>query len=47
LLKLTSRAATIPRGLSVFRPLCERAGFSVARSVARPLSDDVHLTLAT
>jgi hypothetical protein len=43
MLKLTSTAATRPRGLAVFSALVARAGFSVARSVSRPLSDQVVL----
>jgi hypothetical protein len=42
-LKLTSTAATIPRGLPVFAPLVAQAGFRVMRSIARPLSDQVAL----
>lgn len=42
-LKLTSTAATKPRGLAVFSRLVEGAGFRVVRSVARPLSDQVVL----
>ncbi|RYZ04014.1 MAG: hypothetical protein EOO73_25510 [Myxococcales bacterium] len=42
-LKLTSTAATQPRGLATFSRLAERAGFRVTRSVARPLSDQVVL----
>lgn len=40
-LKLTSTAATRPRGLSVFGELITRAGFHITRSVSRPLSDQV------
>lgn len=40
-LKLTSTAATRPRGLAVFSELIARAGWSVARSISRPLSDQV------
>ena len=42
-LKLTSTAATKPRGLAVFAALVAGAGWQVARSVARPLSDQVLL----
>jgi hypothetical protein len=40
-LKLTSTAATLPRGLSVFGELIGRAGWKVTRSISRPLSDQV------
>jgi hypothetical protein len=43
MLKLTSTAATRPRGLDVFSALVARAGWRVARSVSRPLSDQVVL----
>jgi hypothetical protein len=43
-LKLTSTAATQPRGLAVFTRLVQGAGWRVERSVARPLSDQVVLT---
>jgi hypothetical protein len=42
-LKLTSRAATKPRGLEQFSRLAADAGWQVLRSVARPLSDQVVL----
>jgi len=42
-LKLTSTAATKPRGLTVFAALVARAGWHITRSVARPLSDQVLL----
>ena len=42
-LKLTSRAATQPRGLATFTALIERSGWQVTRSIARPLSDQVVL----
>jgi hypothetical protein len=42
-LKLTSTAATKPRGLPVFKTLAAQAGWRVVRSVARPLSDQVLL----
>jgi hypothetical protein len=42
-LKLTSTAATKPRGLAVFTALVANAGWQVTRSVARPLSDQVLL----
>ena len=42
-LKLTSTAATKPRGLPRFSELAGSAGWSVSRSVARPLSDQVLL----
>jgi hypothetical protein len=42
-LKLTSTAATKPRGLHAFGRLVEAAGFELARTVERPLSDQVVL----
>ena len=42
-LKLTSTAATKPRGLATFSALIARAGWRVVRSIARPLSDQVLL----
>lgn len=42
-LKLTSTAATRPRGLAKFSPLVEEAGWLLTQSVARPLSDQVVL----
>jgi hypothetical protein len=42
-LKLTSTAATKPRGLPTFTALAERAAWQVTRSIARPLSDQVVL----
>jgi hypothetical protein len=42
-LKLTSTIATKPRGLAAFSALVEAAGFGVARSIARPFSDQVLL----
>jgi hypothetical protein len=42
-LKLTSTAATQPRGLTVFKALVANAGWQVTRSIARPLSDQVLL----
>ncbi|HEY6079337.1 MAG TPA: hypothetical protein VIW29_11070, partial [Polyangiaceae bacterium] len=42
-LKLTSTAATKPRGLQLFAALVAKAGFAVTRSRARPLSDQVVL----
>jgi len=42
-LKLTSTAATKPRGLAVFSALAAKAGWHVTRSIARPLSDQVLL----
>jgi len=42
-LKLTSTAATKPRGLPVFAALVAQAGWQVTRSIARPLSDQVVL----
>jgi hypothetical protein len=45
-LKRTSTAATIPRGLPAFTALVEAAGWVVARSVSRPLSDQVVLRKA-
>lgn len=44
-LKLTSTAATRPRGLEAFGGLVARAGFCVSQAIARPLSDQVVLTL--
>ncbi|HEX2877064.1 MAG TPA: hypothetical protein VHP33_37695 [Polyangiaceae bacterium] len=46
-LKLTSTAATKPRGLPVFAALAEQAGWNITRSIARPLSDQVLLEPAT
>ena len=46
-LKLTSTAATKPRGLTVFAELAKKAGWRITRSVARPLSDQVLLEPAT
>jgi hypothetical protein len=43
MLKLTSTAATRPRGLAVFSALVAQADWCVARSVSRPLSDQVVL----
>ncbi len=40
-LKLTSTAATRPRGLEVFGSLIARAGWAAHQSVSRPLSDQV------
>lgn len=42
-LKLTSTAATKPRGLAVFAALAAQAGWNVTRSIPRPLSDQVLL----
>lgn len=42
-LKLTSTAATFPRGLPVFSALVARAGWTVTQARARPLSDQVVL----
>jgi hypothetical protein len=42
-LKLTSTAATLPRGLDAFAALASRAGFRVAQAIERPLSDQVVL----
>jgi hypothetical protein len=42
-LKLTSTAATKPRGVEAFSKLIAGAGWQVVRSVARPLSDQVVL----
>jgi len=42
-LKLTSTAATKPRGLARFTELCAAAGWVIERSVERPLSDQVVL----
>ncbi len=46
-LKLTSTTATRPRGLTVFSELVKIAGWKVARSIARPFSDQVMLTPET
>jgi hypothetical protein len=43
-LKLTSTAATRPRGLDAFGGLVARAGFCVSEAITRPLSDQVLLT---
>jgi len=43
-LKLTSRAATQPRGLATFAALIARSGWRLERSIARPVSDQVVLT---
>lgn len=43
MLKLTSTLATRPRGLAVFEELVRREGWRVARSIARPFSDQVLL----
>jgi hypothetical protein len=40
-LKLTSTAATRPRGLAVFAELIAQVGWSIRQSVSRPLSDQV------
>lgn len=40
-LKLTSTVATRPRGLAAFSRLLERTGWKIARSIARPFSDQV------
>ena len=40
----TSRAATRPRGLSVFLPLAQGAGWNIDRVIERPFSDHVVLT---
>jgi hypothetical protein len=40
-LKLTSTAATRPRGLAVFAALIGQAGWRILESVSRPLSDQV------
>jgi hypothetical protein len=45
-LKQTSTAATRPRGLEVFGALVAKAGFRISMSIARPLSDQVVVTLA-
>jgi hypothetical protein len=39
-----SRAATRPRGLAVFRELARKAGWTIARAIERPFSDQVLLT---
>jgi hypothetical protein len=41
------RAATRPRGLEVFRNLVEKAGWTIARAIERPFSDQVVLGQAT
>jgi hypothetical protein len=43
-MKHQSTAATILRGLGVFRPLAARAGFDVTRVIERPFSDQVTMT---
>jgi hypothetical protein len=43
-LHATSRAATRPRGLPVFRELARKAGWNIARVIERPFSDQVVLT---
>lgn len=42
-LKLTSTAATRPRGLAVFSELAAQANFRLLEAIARPLSDQVLL----
>jgi hypothetical protein len=42
-LKLTSTAATRPRGLRAFAVLAAQAGFRIAEAIQRPLSDQVVL----
>lgn len=42
-LKLTSTAATKPRGLRAFAPLAHAGGFEIEKSKERPLSDQVVL----
>jgi hypothetical protein len=39
----SGRAALVPRGLDVFRPLVERAGFRLERALEGPFSDQVLL----
>ncbi len=43
ILHKTSAAATRPRGLEAFRGLAQKSGWSVARAVQRPFSDQVVL----
>jgi hypothetical protein len=43
-LHATSRAATRPRGLPVFRELARKAGWNIVRVIERPFSDQVVLT---
>lgn len=45
-LRRSSAAAIRPRGLTVFRALAAQAGWSVARAIERPFSDQVLLTRA-
>ena len=45
-LRQTSRHAMRPRGLVVFRALCARSGWRIARAIERPFSDQVALTRA-
>jgi hypothetical protein len=44
--KQTSRAATRPRGLAVFKALVTPTGFRITREIERPMSDQVVLELA-
>lgn len=44
--KQTSRAATRPRGLAVFKALVAPTGFRITREIERPMSDQVMLELA-
>jgi hypothetical protein len=43
-LRESSSAATRPRGLAVFRELVRKAGWTIARAIERPFSDQVVLT---
>jgi hypothetical protein len=43
-LRESSSAATRPRGLAVFRELARKAGWTIARAIERPFSDQVVLT---
>ena len=42
-LRESSSAATRPRGLAVFRELARKAGWTIARVIERPFSDQVAL----
>lgn len=42
-MKRQSAAATIPRGIHVFRTLAEKSGFAIDRVIERPFSDHVKL----
>jgi hypothetical protein len=44
LLRKTTTAKTRPRGLAVFSPLAQSAGWKITRTIERPFSDQVVLT---